>query len=181
MDAVLSRRAALGLGGLGAAALAAGAAARADAAGDAVPGDLPDITAAAPVPEQVGGAIGIAYGQVARLSFHMRRIIGVFPPDPCDVLIRIRNLQGDVLAQRVFTDVQANRGGLVDFTHSASLLALGAAFSGRIQLVAEVEHTRGYTIGASLEIINANNGQTVTNVSPCIIPAPIPGTVSGTG
>jgi hypothetical protein len=182
MDAVISRRAALGLGGLGAAALAIGATGRADAA-TTVPADLPDITAAAPIPEQVGGAIGIAFGQVARLSFHIRHIIGVFPPDPCDVLIRIRNLQGDIIAERVFLDVPANHGGHVDFAHNAPLAGAVAIspFAGRIQLVGEVEHTRGYTVGAGLEIINPTTGQTVTGISPCVIPAPTAGSVASTG
>ena len=58
MDSVISRRQAIGLGGIGAATLAVRAASRAEAATtDPTPVDLPDITAAAPVPDQVGGSV----------------------------------------------------------------------------------------------------------------------------
>jgi hypothetical protein len=169
MNAGISGRQALGMGGIGAAALAVGGAA---SAGAATPPPLGDITAAAPVPDQVGGCAGLIAGQVARLSFHVRDILGDSPPDPCDVAIRIRNLLGVVVSQSTFTDVAANRGGFVDYTHPAKSLLGSTGIASRIQLVAEIEHTVGYTVGGTLEIIDSNTGATHMNIAPCVIPAP---------
>ena len=168
----LSRRDALGLGGIGAAALAAGVLGAAGSANAAtVPTDLPPFTDAAPVPEIVGGCVGLARGQTARLSFHIRHILGTFPPDPVDVAIRIRDLQGNILAQQTFTDVPANHGGLIDFPHPTATRLLNPVAS-RIQLVGEVEHTTGYTVGGTLEVISQSTGSTVASVQPSVIPAP---------
>jgi len=167
----LTRRHALGLGGMSAAAVALASAGQAHAA--STPADLPDITDAAPVPDQptAGGTVGLARGQLARLTFHVRRIIGEIPPDPVDVALRIRDLTGTVLAEQVFRDVAANHGGSVDFRHPAPRLSRSAV-DDRIQLVGEVEHTVGYTIGATLEVITPATGATVGIIHPCIIPTP---------
>jgi hypothetical protein len=171
MTAGLSRRQALSIGGIGAAALAVGAGVvHAEAA--TTPPPLGDITDAAPVPDQVGGCAGLIAGQVARLSFHVRFILGESPPDPCDVAIRLRNLLGVVVAESVFTNVAANRGGFVDFTHPAKTLFASSGIASRIQLVGEIEHTVGYTVGGTLEIVDANTGATHANIAPCVIPAP---------
>jgi hypothetical protein len=181
----ISRRAAIGLGGLSAAAFAATAAGVADAA-TATPADLPDITAAAPVPDQIGGCVGFVRGQVARLSVHVRHIIGEFPPDPIDVALRIRNLNGDVLAEQILTNVPANQGGYVDLHYAAAAPGLlgqlaPSAIAARIQLVGEIEHTRGYTIGGTLEIIDAGSGHTRLSIQPCVIPAPTEAPITGVG
>jgi hypothetical protein len=159
---------------MGAASLALATAGQAQAASTQPP-DLPDVTAAAPVPDQigVGGTVGLARGQLARLTFHARHIIGEIPPDPIDVALRIRDLTGAVLAEQIFRNVAANHGGSVDFHHLAAVLTR-SALADRIQLIGEVEHTVGYTIGATLEIIAPNTGQTVLDIQPCIIPAPTP-------
>ena len=173
MNAGISRRQALSIGGIGAAALAVGTAATAASAqATSTPPSLGDITGAAPVPDQVGGCAGLIAGQVARLSFHVRNILGDSPPDPCDVAIRLRNLLGVVVAESVFTNVGANRGGFVDFTHPAKGLLGSSGIASRIQLVAEIEHTVGYTVGGTLEIIDTNTGATHANIAPCVIPAP---------
>jgi hypothetical protein len=154
MSNTISRRGALGLGGIGAAGLVAGTAGKAHAG-------LQEGAELGPV-----GAVGLAAGQVARLS--AINLPERVTRDPLvDVRLDLFDDTGRLLARRVVHDLGPKVGTFLDFKFPATARAVQ-----RIQIYAMVSFTPGGRVGATLEVYDRATGKTGFLVNPCNMPDP---------
>lgn len=148
MDQDLSRRATLGLGGAAAMSLLVPSSAAADEV----------------LPRPEWGSIGLAAGQVARLSVVNHDHAGPGDLTPC--IMEIRTQDNRLLVSKQVDRLGPGEGTYVDFAHPGRIR--GAA--SRIQVYGVMRHQTAdaHHHGSSLEIFDVATGATYGVITPCI-------------
>lgn len=128
-----------------------------------------------PTPHEPMSTVGMVLGQLARVSlFH--HVDAQFPTGPCIFRVDCLGIDGKLLATQNGT-VVPGQGAFLDFD-LAGHLPRGE----RLQVHCNVFVPDGHEnhIGATVEIFDAETGETAFPDTPCIIPTPVEHMTMGT-
>ena len=119
----------------------------------------------------LGGTVGFLADQILRVSMvpfeHDAGIVS-----PCDIVAEVLDATGKLVASKEFEYLEHNQVVLLDVPHPGGK---GPTRDTRLEVSVHVRFTPGHHVGGSVQIIDANTGQTIGgSVHPCLIEDPIP-------
>lgn len=120
-----------------------------------------------PVGWPLGGTVGLVTDQILRVSMvhHEHDPDGIV--SPCDIVADVFDAQGQLLVSKSFGNPKNHEAVFLDLPHPGGK---GPRRDTRLEVSVRVRFTPGHHVGGSVQVIDANTGQTIGgSVTPCLI------------